>query len=168
MVSSNNSDFYYLKELNNSNDMDVSSLVEKCENEIKTRIAEELKKMRQFEPSEKLEFQRVTVREINLEELKIDNSVMDCHYRMLFNPEKLKPKNEEIKKSPQENKGPEKKSFQPAVTSLHKDKEIILESINSSGISQMYDEKTMTATNFRHNLRNLKSQINKKAEFLMV
>ena len=63
-------DFYFLNELSKNEEKDVNAYIEKCENEIKTRIGEELKKMKQFDPSEKVEFHKLNIKEISLEDIK--------------------------------------------------------------------------------------------------
>jgi len=161
-------DFYYLKEVGKNVDKDVNEYIEKCENEIKIRISEEMKKMKQFDPSENLQFHKINIKEISLEEIsnKIENQ--EVPYNYLFDKTKLVPEQtakpkieqtqEEIKKPVKEIKIIETKEKEALSKSIEIPKEI----------NYTYNEKNLTATSLKHSMKNYKNNMSEKIQFLLV
>ena len=157
-------DFYYLKEVGKNVDKDVNEYIEKCENEIKLRISEQLKKMKQFDPSENLQFQKTNVKEISLEDISNNIENQEVPYYHLFDKTKLVP--EQKAKPKIEHKQEEIK--QPV-----KEIKIIKEALSKSidipkEINYTFNEKNLTATSLKYSMKNHKNNMNEKIQFLLV
>lgn len=146
----------------------MNDYIEKCENEIKIRISEEIKKMKQFDPSENLEFQKIKIKEINQEEISNNKDNLELPYYYLFEKNKPIPEQKIIPKL--DEKQVEIKQLEPEKNrSIKKDIEVPNKKIDiPKEMNYLFNEKNLTATNLKHNMKNYKNNINEKIQFLLV